>query len=152
MNYNPGGNQIPLNTNVQFSGVNPGTNTGSNNPYPQFTGVNTGINPNFNPGSNTQFTGVNPGGLPTGQTGLQYGVNTGINNLPLNFKPIAGCKKCGGTGYKNSKKEGKERKICKLCAEASGYCKKCNGTGIKPAKEGKQPKPCKCKKNSHSKK
>jgi hypothetical protein len=57
------------------------------------------------------------------------------------FKGIPGCKKCGGTGYKDSKKEGGKKKACTSCMEASGTCPKCNGTG-KKLKDGT---PCKCK-------
>lgn len=54
---------------------------------------------------------------------------------------MQGCSKCGGTGYKISKKKDGKKKPCKECMKSTGCCPKCNGTGYK--KEGKPCKRCK---------
>jgi len=54
-----------------------------------------------------------------------------------------GCSKCGGSGFKISKKKDGKQKPCKVCVKSTGFCPKCNGTGYKIGKPGKK---CKCKK------
>jgi hypothetical protein len=61
----------------------------------------------------------------------------------MQFRGFAGCYKCGGTGYKFSKKKSSKRKPCKDCIKRSGCCPKCNNTGYKIGKPGKV---CKCRK------
>jgi len=58
------------------------------------------------------------------------------------WKGIAGCYKCAGTGWKISKKKNNKSKPCKECMKKLGYCPKCAGTGFKIGKPGKV---CKCK-------
>jgi hypothetical protein len=79
-------------------------------------------------------------------------------NYNVNHQGVSHCSKCGGTGYKNSKKGSK--KPCKKCKghghssggvvhadqiHVGGMCHKCGGTGVKKSKKGGT-KPCKsCK-------
>ena len=60
-----------------------------------------------------------------------------------NWRGVSGCYKCGGSGWKISKKKYGKRKPCKECMKRHGYCPKCNGTGYKIGKKGKI---CKCRK------
>ena len=61
------------------------------------------------------------------------------------FSGIPGCHKCGGSGYKFSKKKNKS-KPCKKCMIAKNYCAYCNNTGLK-IKNGVS-KTCKCRKEN----
>merc|ERR1711957_831633 len=83
--------------------------------------------------------------------GCQMGYGSGYggsyapprNKFSGAWRGIPGCHKCGGSGYKCSKKKSYKQKPCKECMKRQGFCPKCNGTGFKIGKKGKT---CKCQK------
>lgn len=139
----------PVPTTNMYSSSNQNMGGGSNmiststNSIPLQT--NTGISQGFSGVTGTVIpnTGYSSG---TGVTGGTSSFYTGTTST-LSFKGIAGCKKCGGSGFKLSKKKNDKQKPCKLCMESLGYCPKCNNTGLK-IKDGK---PCKCKEKKDKK-
>ncbi len=75
-------------------------------------------------------------------------IGQNIDPTKMIVKGVPECTKCGGSGFKTSKKTVEKQKPCKLCAKVMGICPKCNNTGMK-LKNGK---PCKCKSEEKDKK
>jgi len=111
---------------------------------PSYTPVIGGVNPGYLPyGTSTVGTSY----IPMGHNVMNVGMTTTIPVVTapiggrVQFAGIIGCHKCGGTGWKYSKKKHHKSKPCKKCMLAKGYCANCGNSGFKY----KNGKPCKCK-------
>jgi hypothetical protein len=165
-NINYDYNQGQMNQNL-FVPQNQNQGQTSNNQYPDLhSNVNVSTNQNYNQGQSVPMihTSYEPISNNQGQSvpminnsyqpiSTNQGqsvpmINSSFQPISTNsvFQGVPGCHKCGGTGYKSSKKKSHKSKPCKVCMKALGHCSKCNNTGFKIKNPSKA---CKCKGKSH---